>query len=83
MGLDAKNVIKKLSDKGVGSRPFFYPMHQQPALRSMGLFQGESHPVSENMYRYGLYLPSGMTLSAEQILSVVKVLKQILLESFG
>ena len=50
MGLDAKNVIKKLSDKGVGSRPFFYPMHQQPVLRSMGLFEGETHPVSENMY---------------------------------
>ena len=63
----AESIIKKLSSLGVGSRPFFFPMHQQPVLREMGFFPGESYPNSERIYRQGLYLPSGLALTDEQI----------------
>ena len=66
-GLDSKEVMKNLASKGVGSRPFFYPMHQQPVLRGMGLFKNEYYPVAERLYRQGFYIPSGMALNDVEI----------------
>jgi perosamine synthetase len=74
----AELVMKKLGEKGIGTRPFFYPMHLQPVLKRMGLFENEVYPNAEKMYHYGLYLPSGLALTNEQIHEVVKSLKAIL-----
>jgi len=63
---DAKEVMQKLGKHGIGTRPFFYPMHEQPVFKKMGLFDGESYPVAENLARRGFYLPSGLALDTEQ-----------------
>ena len=65
--VSAKEAMNRLQDKKVGSRPFFYPMHQQPVLRRLGLFEGEHYPVAEKLYKQGFYIPSGMAISEEQI----------------
>ena len=74
----AEFIMKQLGEKGIGTRPFFYPMHLQPVLKRMGLYQNESYPNAEKMYDYGFYLPSGLALTNEQIHEVVKSLKEIL-----
>ncbi|MFO0322860.1 MAG: DegT/DnrJ/EryC1/StrS family aminotransferase [Bacteroidota bacterium] len=74
----AEQVMKLLADKGIGTRPFFYPMHLQPVLRKMGLYKSESYPNAESLYHSGFYLPSGLALSNEQIHEVAKTLKEIL-----
>jgi len=61
--LTVEEVMKRLSEMGIGSRPFFYPMHLQPVLKNMGLFKDESLPVSERLYQRGFYIPSGMALT--------------------
>jgi perosamine synthetase len=66
-GLNAEKVMKLLAAEGVGTRPFFYPMHQQPVLRRLGLFEGEHYPVAERISRQGFYVPSGMALKHEQL----------------
>jgi len=66
-GMNAEEVMQQLAAKGVGCRPFFCPMHQQPILRSMGLFVGEDYPEADRLYRQGFYIPSGMALTEEQI----------------
>jgi perosamine synthetase len=70
--------MRQLAEKGVGTRPFFYPMHQQPVLKRMGFFDGENLPVSERLYRQGFYIPSGMALTSEQIERVVDAVKTVL-----
>jgi perosamine synthetase len=77
-GMNAEIVMRKLAERGIGTRPFFYPMHQQPILRRMGLFEGAHYPVAERMYRQGFYLPSGLGLtdrqferSAEEVTKVI------------
>ena len=77
-GVDATHVIQKLAEKGVGTRPFFYPMHQQPVLRGMGFFDGEYLPVSERLYRQGFYVPSGMALTGNQIDQVAEAVRMVL-----
>ena len=66
-GLDAKLFAKKLYEKGVGTRPFFLGMHEQPVFHKMGLFQDEKHPVAERLARQGLYLPTGLTIKLDEI----------------
>ena len=74
---DATEAIKKLEQLGVGTRPFFWPMHEQPIFHKMGLFIGESYPVAERIARRGLYLPSGLAITREQIYYTVEKLKEI------
>lgn len=74
----AEKVITALDQRGIESRPFFCPMHQQPALRKRGLFKGERYPVAERLFARGLYLPSGLTLNDSQIDRVTDALKEIL-----
>ncbi len=75
---DATRVMDILKTKNVGTRPFFWPMHKQPVFHKMGLFQSESHPVSENISRNGFYIPSGLAITDEQI----DIVSDILLELF-
>jgi perosamine synthetase len=77
-GLTADIFMKELGKKGIGTRPFFYPMHLQPVFKKMGLFKGESYPESGKLYKYGFYLPSGMALTEQQQEEVASVLKQTL-----
>jgi len=72
-------VIKLLAEKGIGTRSFFWPMHEQPVFQKMGLFLNEKYPVSENIARRGLYIPSGLALTEEQMNEVVKVLKEVII----
>ncbi len=78
LGFDAEEAMRRLTGAGIGCRPFFYPMHQQPVLRRAGLFANESYPVAERLYRQGFYIPSGMALTDEQIEQVAETVGRVL-----
>jgi len=63
----ADQAMAWLADKGIGCRPFFYPMHLQPVFQNMGLFRGQSFPVAEHLAEKGFYIPSGLALREEQM----------------
>ena len=71
--------MKRLKILKIGTRPFFFPMHKQPVFEEMGIFENQSYPVSENLYQQGLYLPSGLTLTEENIQKVSSKLRSIIL----
>ena len=75
---DAEACMKKLHAKGIGCRPFFWGMHEQPVFHKMGLFKGENYPVSEKLSRRGFYIPSGMALTEEHMQRVVTEVKDLL-----
>ena len=76
--LNAIKLSKDLKKKGIETRPFFYPMHMQPIIKKLKLFdKNEKFPVSEKIYRYGLYLPSGIGNTFNEVKEVVKQLKII------
>ena len=75
---DNKTVQKLLAEEGIGSRTFFWCMHEQPVYRSAGLFMNETYPNAEYLARKGFYIPSGLALTKEQMDEViVKVTKVI------
>ncbi len=75
---DAASAMKHLGEEKVGTRPFFWCMHEQPVFQKMGLFQGESYPVAECLARRGFYLPSGMALTHAQIEHVALTVRRML-----
>lgn len=70
-------LMVRLREKGIDTRTFFISMHHQPAFQKLGLFSGESYPVSEELSRRGMYLPSGSNLKSEQIETVCDAIKRI------
>ena len=75
---DAREMMRRLGAEKIGSRPFFWPMHDQPVLRKMGLFEGVSLPVSERIARRGFYIPSGLALTEAQMGTVAAAVKKVL-----
>lgn len=74
--LTKRELMARLAALGVGTRPFFWPMHEQPVFQRQGLFPGEAYPVAERLARQGFYLPSGLALEDEQIEQVAAVLRR-------
>ncbi len=75
---DAAAAMKHLNQQQIGTRPFFWPMHEQPVWRKMKLFAGESYPVAEKIARRGFYIPSGIALSEQQIERVASTIREMM-----
>ena len=57
----------RLAAAGIETRPFFQPMHDQPALLRYGTEATGSYPVADRLAARGLYLPSGSDLADDDI----------------
>jgi perosamine synthetase len=67
-------MVRKLTEAKIGTRPFFWCMHEQPVFKKMGLFANESYPVAEKLARNGFYIPSGLGLNDAEINMVSEIL---------
>lgn len=76
--VDNKRMQELLSEKGIGTRTFFWCMHEQPVYRNKGLFQNETYPNAEYLARKGFYIPSGLALTKEQMNEVVLAVKEVM-----
>jgi Predicted pyridoxal phosphate-dependent enzyme apparently involved in regulation of cell wall biogenesis len=76
--IDAKEFMKRLSDEGIGSRPFFYPIHKQPVYEYIESFKKINHPISENLAKKGFYIPSGLSLTEQDIEHVSNKINSII-----
>ena len=75
---DVRQVAARLRDRGVDSRPFFFPLHEQPLLSGYGLAGQASLPVAERLGRQGLYLPSFVGIATTEIETSAYSLLEIL-----
>lgn len=76
-GISRDNLMEKLREKGIDTRTFFIPVHQQSAFLNMGLFKGEGYPIAEELGKRGLYLPSSSGLTEEQIYYICQAVKEL------
>jgi len=75
-GMARDELQKKLREKGIDTRTFFIPTHAQPVFEGMDFTKG-SYPVSDEISRKGLYLPSSSSLTEEQIRFICDTIKAI------
>ena len=76
--ITASVLSKKLARYGIGTRPFFWPMHKQEIFLKKKIFKKQKFPNSEYLSKYGLYLPSGLKLKKKEINYICKSLNEIL-----
>jgi perosamine synthetase len=75
--MDASEAARRLSEQNIGTRPFFWPMHEQPVFNKMGWYLGLKLPVAERIARQGFYIPSGLSLTDTQIDRVAEAVHQV------
>jgi perosamine synthetase len=75
---DRAELMSFLDSHEIGTRTFFYGLHEQPALLAPGFVDPVSLPVTESLSARGLYLPSGLGLSQDDQREVIDVLQAFL-----
>ncbi len=68
------DLILKLSQKGIETRPFFWPLHLQPFFLKSGIKETEKLPNSEYIGKNGLYLPLGSHITLKKQKYITKIL---------
>ena len=81
LGLKAEEMMARLRERKIDTRPFFQGLHAQPALQDLGLFQNEDYPQTNAAALYGFYLPSGLTLDEKKVDRVCEALMDSLKDS--
>ena len=69
------DVVIKLQNAQIETRPAWKPMHMQPLFKDAMFFPNGSRSVGENIYAHSVCLPSGDGLTADQQKTVIDELK--------
>jgi perosamine synthetase len=75
-GITRDELIDKLYRNGIEARPVFYPLHEMPPYRLLAA--GRAYPVSTELSRRGISLPSAVSLTPEDVRDVVATIRGIL-----
>lgn len=81
--VDNRTVQKFLAEKGIGTRTFFWCIHEQPIYLNMGLFKNEKYSDAEYLARKGFYIPSGLALTKEQMDRVILEIKDMMMQIYN
>jgi perosamine synthetase len=71
-GTERDKLMAFLKEKGIDTRSVFYPIHIQPVYAEQ--YKGEKYPVAGKLGRKGVNLPSGNTLTKDQIRFIVETI---------
>ncbi len=74
---DLPEIEERLLKDGVGNRPFFFGLHEQPLYQNEAFFKTQRLPVTERISRRGLYIPSGVATTLEDQEYVARILEKI------
>ncbi len=69
------DVMDKLNEANVESRPIWKPMHMQPVFKGHDFISAEESPVNEDIFKRGLCLPSDIKMTDEEQDFVIEVIK--------
>ena len=71
------DIMKKLEDANVESRPIWKPMHMQPVFKNNDFIAVEETSVGEEIFSRGLCLPSDIKMTAEEQEKVIEIIKEM------
>lgn len=73
-GISRNELMIKLKNKGIDSRPFFYPISHMPMYKNNKF----SNSITEKLSKQGLNLPSSVNLNKNKIEYICQRIKEIL-----
>jgi perosamine synthetase len=83
-GLSRDQLRAQLKILGIDTRSFFVPMHMQTVFKNKAVKSKRfgRYPVAERLSEQGLYLPSGLTITRDQIRYIGDQIKRLAAEAF-
>ena len=80
LGINKTQLMERLSQYGIDTRPFFHPLSSIPAYEDspQAYIARQRNKVAYQISPYAINLPSALNLDKEQILFVCEALKKIL-----
>ncbi len=72
--INSKLIMEKLGEFNIESRPLWKPMHMQPYFAKYD-FIGSG--ISEELFNYGLCLPSDTKMTDDDLIKVVSIIKSL------
>ncbi len=78
--LDKRDFMQRLRERGIETRPFFFPLSDIPAYRETGqaLIARERNPVAYAISRSGINLPSALSLERDDVRAICREVKAVL-----
>ena len=71
------DIIEKLDQENIETRPIWKPMHMQPVFANYDFIKFvEDKPVSEDIFERGVCLPSDTKMTAEEQSKVIEAIKE-------
>ena len=71
-GMSRDDLMRRLEEKGIETRSFFYPMHVMPPYKN-----NERFLIAKEISRKGINLPSGIKLSKGETREICENIKDI------
>ena len=78
VGVSNLDIINELDKCNVEARPVWKPMHMQPYYSKYEYVKSNEIDVSQNLYKSGLCLPSGSSLSEAQQDLVIEIILNLI-----
>jgi perosamine synthetase len=76
-GCGSEELMRRLGERQIDTRPFFIPLHRLPPFVDASQRRGEHLPVTDDLSRRGINLPTYPTMSDEQVTYVCDSIRQI------
>ncbi len=76
-GVSPMDIVTALQNENIESRPLWKPMHMQPIFKDCKFVSIEENPVSEELFKHGVCLPSDTKMTAEQQARVCDTIKKL------
>jgi len=74
-GMNRDALMVRLKEKGIDTRPFFYPISKMPMYKG-----NETNPIAYEISQRGLNLPSGVNLKRGEVKYICQQIKEILIK---
>lgn len=78
------DIINRLAEENIESRPAWKPMHLQPVFQKCGFFsEKEEGSVSEDIFSRSVCLPSDTKMTKEQVIMIGDIINKLIYDNQG
>lgn len=71
------DIIETLEKENIESRHIWKPMHMQPVFKDNDFFPHSDKIISEDLFEYGVCLPSDTSMTIEEQKTIIEIIKKI------
>ncbi|MCY9660267.1 aminotransferase class I/II-fold pyridoxal phosphate-dependent enzyme [Paenibacillus anseongense] len=81
-GVSVEALLGALAEQNIEARPVWKPLHMQPLFEGVQFYpHSDNEIISEQLFKRGLCLPSGSSLSEDEQMRVITCIKESLIKA--